>query len=48
MKKPELLIPASSLEVLKTAVLFGAEEQYAAQAAPPEAAPAGGGIEGSF
>ena len=25
MKKPELLIPASSLEVLKTAVAFGAD-----------------------
>ena len=24
-KKPELLIPASSLEVLKTAVIFGAD-----------------------
>lgn len=28
MKKPELLIPASSLEVLKTAVLFGADAVY--------------------
>ena len=28
MKKPELLIPASSLEVLKTAVLFGADAIY--------------------
>lgn len=27
-KKPELLIPASSLEVLKTAVLFGADAVY--------------------
>ena len=28
MKKPELLIPASSLEVLKTAVIFGADAVY--------------------
>ena len=28
MKKPELLIPASSLEVLKTAVAFGADAVY--------------------
>lgn len=28
MKKPELLIPASSLEVLKTAVVFGADAVY--------------------
>lgn len=28
MKKPELLIPASSLEVLKTAVCFGADAVY--------------------
>ena len=28
MGKPELLIPASSLEVLKTAVLFGADAVY--------------------
>lgn len=28
MNKPELLIPASSLEVLKTAVLFGADAVY--------------------
>ena len=28
MKKPELLIPASSLEVLKTAVTFGADAVY--------------------
>ncbi len=28
MKKPELLIPASSLEVLKTAVLYGADAVY--------------------
>lgn len=28
MKKPELLIPASSLEVLKTAVMFGADAVY--------------------
>jgi len=28
MKKPELLIPASSLEVLKTAVYFGADAVY--------------------
>ena len=28
MKKPELMIPASSLEVLKTAVLFGADAVY--------------------
>ena len=27
-KKPELLIPASSLEVLKTAVMFGADAVY--------------------
>ena len=27
-KKPELLIPASSLEVLKTAVIFGADAVY--------------------
>ena len=26
--KPELLIPASSLEVLKTAVIFGADAVY--------------------
>ena len=28
MKKPELLCPASSLEVLKTAVNFGADAVY--------------------
>ena len=28
MKKPELLIPASSMEVLKTAVIFGADAVY--------------------
>ena len=28
MKRPELLIPASSLEVLKVAVVFGADEVY--------------------
>ena len=28
MKKPELLIPASSLEVLKIAVIFGADAVY--------------------
>ena len=28
MRKPELLIPASSLEVLKTAVLYGADAVY--------------------
>lgn len=28
MKKPELLIPANSLEVLKTAVIFGADAVY--------------------
>ena len=28
MKHPELLIPASSLEVLKTAVVFGADAVY--------------------
>ena len=28
MKHPELLIPASSLEVLKTAVMFGADAVY--------------------
>ena len=28
LKKPELLIPASSLEVLKTAVMFGADAVY--------------------
>ncbi len=28
MRKPELLIPASSLEVLKTAVIFGADAVY--------------------
>ena len=27
-KKPELLIPAGSLEVLKTAVLYGADAVY--------------------
>ena len=27
-KKPELLLPASSLEVLKTAVLYGADAVY--------------------
>ena len=27
-KKPELLVPASSLEVLKTAVIFGADAVY--------------------
>lgn len=27
-KKPELLIPASSLEVLRTAVMFGADAVY--------------------
>ena len=33
MRKPELLIPASSLEVLKTAVRFGADAVYIATAA---------------
>ena len=28
MKKPELLVPASSLEVLKIAVVFGADAVY--------------------
>ena len=28
MKKPELLVPAGSLEVLKTAVMFGADAVY--------------------
>ena len=28
IRKPELLIPASSLEVLKTAVVFGADAVY--------------------
>ena len=28
MRHPELLIPASSLEVLKTAVVFGADAVY--------------------
>ena len=28
MKKPELLVPASSLEVLKIAVMFGADAVY--------------------
>ena len=28
MKLPELLIPASSLEVLKTAVIYGADAVY--------------------
>ena len=28
MKKPELLIPASSLEVLKTSDFFGADAVY--------------------
>ena len=28
MRKPELLIPASSLEVLKTAVRYGADAVY--------------------
>lgn len=28
MKRPELLIPASSLEVLKVAVIFGADAVY--------------------
>ena len=28
MRKPELLIPASSLEELKTAVMFGADAVY--------------------
>ena len=28
VKKPELLIPAGSLEVLKTAVVFGADAVY--------------------
>ena len=27
-EKPELLVPASSLEVLKTAVIFGADAVY--------------------
>ena len=27
-RRPELLIPASSLEVLKTAVIFGADAVY--------------------
>ena len=30
-KKPELLIPASSLEVLKTAVIFGADAVISAE-----------------
>ena len=33
MKKPELLIPAGSLEVLKTAVIFGADAVYIGGAA---------------
>ncbi len=28
MRKPELLVPASSLEVLKIAVIFGADAVY--------------------
>ena len=28
LRKPELLIPASSLEVLKIAVMFGADAVY--------------------
>ena len=28
MRKPELLVPASSLEVLKTAVRYGADAVY--------------------
>ncbi|WP_303000974.1 peptidase U32 family protein, partial [uncultured Eubacterium sp.] len=28
MRKPELLVPASSLEVLKTAVIYGADAVY--------------------
>ncbi len=28
IRKPELLVPASSLEVLKTAVVFGADAVY--------------------
>ena len=28
MKKPELLLPAGSLDVLKVAVLFGADAVY--------------------
>lgn len=28
MKKPELLVPASGLEVLKTGVIFGADAVY--------------------
>ena len=28
MRKPELLVPASSLEVLKIAVIFGADAIY--------------------
>ena len=28
MKRPELLVPASSLEVLKVAVIYGAEAVY--------------------
>ena len=28
LRRPELLIPASSLEVLKTAVVFGADAVY--------------------
>ena len=28
VRKPELLIPAASLEVLKTAVIFGADAVY--------------------
>ena len=38
MRKPELLIPASSLEVLKTAVLFGAM-QYISEAKPLDFVP---------
>ena len=28
MKRPELLVPASSLEVLKVAVIYGADAVY--------------------
>ena len=33
MKRPELLVPASSLEVLKVAIIYGADAVYIGGAA---------------
>ena len=37
MKRPELLVPASSLEVLKVAVIFGADAHQPEKVWNPEA-----------